>query len=131
MGAAGKLDRARAALRATLRQQPATVRFQVIAYAGTATPLLVTNGTALPASAANVRTAVEKLAPLEARGRSNHLDAIRAALAFRPDVIVLLTDADDLGAVALKPLLGAAPRPVPVCVGQVTAERVQRPRELK
>jgi hypothetical protein len=91
----------------------------------------VTNGTAPPASAANVRTAVEKLAALEARGRSNHFDAVRAALAFRPDVILLLTDADDLSAVALKPLLEGTPKPVPVCVGQVTADRVQRPRELK
>jgi hypothetical protein len=131
MGAAEKLDRARAALSATLRQQPATVRFQVIVYAGTATPLLATNGTALSASAANVQSAVEKLAPLEPRGKSNHSAAICAALAFRPDAIVLLTDADDLSAATLKPLLGSASRPVAVYVGQVTAERVQRPQELK
>jgi hypothetical protein len=131
MGAEGKFDVARSALVSTLRQQPATVRFQVIVYCGTATPLLVTNGTALAASEANVRTAVEKLTPLEARGKSNHLAAIQAALIFRPDVILVLTDADDLGAAALKSLLASAPTSVRVCVGQVTVGGVQRPRELK
>ena len=73
----------------------------------------------------------EKLATLEARGRSNHLAAIRAALAFQPDVILMLTDADDLSAAATKPVLASSPKPVLVCVGQVAAEGVQRPRELK
>ena len=131
MGAAGKFDAARAALVSTLKQQPATVRVQVIVYAGSAAPLLTTNGTALPATEANVRSAAEKLATLEARGKSNHLVAVRAALDFRPDVIVLLTDADDLTAAALKPVLASAQRPVVVCFGRVTAEGVQPLRELK
>src|SRR6266545_2480070 len=131
MGAAGKFDAARAALVATLRQQPATVKFQVIVYDGTATPLLTSDGNALPASEASVRAAAEKLAALEPRGKSNHLAAVRAALAFRPDVILLLTDADDLSAAAIKPVLASAPKPVLVCVGHVTTEGVQRPRELK
>ena len=127
MGAAGKFDAARAALVATLRQQPATVRFQVIVYAGTAKPLLATDGNALPASEANVRAASEKLAALEPRGTSDHYGAARAALAFRPDVILMLTDADDLSAAVLKSLAKA----IPVCVGQVTAEGVGLLRELK
>ena len=97
MGAAGKFDQARAALISTLRLQAATVRFQVIVYSGTATPLLTSDASGLPANEANVRAALEKLATLEPRGKSDHLGAIRTALAFRPDVIVLLTDADDLG----------------------------------
>jgi hypothetical protein len=131
MGAAGKLDAARAALIATLKQQPATVRFQVIVYAGSASPLLASNNKGLPANDANIRAATEKLATLEARGKSNHLEAVCAALAFRPDVILILTDADDLSAPVLKRVLANAPKPVPVCVGQVTAEGVQRPRELR
>jgi hypothetical protein len=131
MGAAGKFDAARAALVSTLKQQPATVRFQVITYAGGATPLLASNGTALPANDANVRTATDKLAKLEARGTSNHPEAVQAALAFRPDVILLLTDADDLDAKALKSIAASGPKVVLVCVGQVTAEGVQSPRELK
>ena len=129
MGAAGKIDRARAALGATLRLQGDGTRFQVIVYAGTAKPLLATG--AVAAGAGNVRMAIEKLEPLEARGKSNHLDAIRCALGFHPDVIVVLTDADDLTRAALKPLLATMPRPVLVCVGRVTTETVQRPQELK
>ena len=100
-------------------------------YAGGAKPLLATDGKALPATETNIRAAAEKLATLDARGKSNHLEAIRMAVDFRPDVILLLTDADELSAVALKSVLASSPKPVPVCVGQVTAEGVQRTRELK
>jgi hypothetical protein len=131
MGGAGKFDAARAALAATLRQQPATVRFQVIVYDGRARPLLASDGHALPATEGNVRAAAERLAELEPRGKSNHLDAVRVALAFRPDVILMLTDADDLTAAALRPVLAAAPKPAPVRVGQVTAGGVEQPRELR
>jgi hypothetical protein len=131
MGAAGKFDRARAALVATLKQQPSTVRFQVIAYSGNAVPLLASGREALPASEPNIRNATEKLATLEARGKSSHLEAVRAALAFRPDVIVILTDADDLTAAKLKPVLASESKAMLVCLGQVTAEGVQKPRELK
>lgn len=127
MGASGKFDAARAALVSTLKQQPPTVRFQVIVYTGSATPLLAGNGAALPATEANVNLATTALAKLDARGKSNHVAAVRAASAFRPDVILVLTDADDLDAAALK----VAAQTVPLRVGQVTAEGVQRPRELK
>jgi hypothetical protein len=131
MGASGKFEAARAALVSTLKLQPTSVRFQVIVYSGTATPLLAGNGTALPATEANVRAASDKLAKLEARGKSNHREAVGAALAFRPDVILMLTDADDLNAKALKSIASSAPTPILMCVGQVTAEGVQSPRELK
>jgi hypothetical protein len=131
MGAAGKFDAARAALVATLRQQPAAVRFQVIVYAGGAVPLLASDRRGLPATAANIKLAEEKLAALEARGRSNHLEAIREALAFGPDVILILTDADDLAPAPLRRLLAGASRPVLVCAGRVTPEGVERPREVK
>lgn len=127
MGASGKFDAARAALVSTLKVQPASVRFQVVVYTGTASPLLAGSGSTLPATEANVRLAADALAKLDARGKSNHGGAVRAALAFRPDVILLLTDADDLGAAALKSVAMS----VTVCVGQVTATGVQRPRELK
>ena len=127
MGASGKFDAARAALVSTLKQQPASVRFQVIVYTGTAAPLLAGNGNALPATEANIRLATGALAKLDARGASNHLGAVRAALAFRPDVVLLLTDADDLNATVLK----AVAKSVVLCVGQVTAAGVQSPRELK
>ena len=131
MGAAGKFDAARAALVATLKQQPATVRFQVVVYDSSAYPLLASNGTALAATDANIRAATTALAALNSRGKSNHLVAVRTALDFGPDIIVLLTDADDLTARTLKPVLSSVPKPPLVCVGLVTAEGVQQPRELK
>jgi hypothetical protein len=131
MGAAGKLDAARTALISTLKQQPATVRFQVIVYRGRAGPLLASDGKGLPATDANIRAAVKELAAIEARGKSNHLEAVGVALAFRPDVILILTDADDLNPALLKRILARAPKPVLVCVGQVTPEGVQISRELK
>jgi hypothetical protein len=131
MGAAGKFDVARTALISTLRQQPVSVKFQVIVYAGTASPLLTSDPSGLAATEANVRAVAEKLLALEPRGKSNHLVAIRAALDFRPDVILLLTDADELSEKAIKPVLASASRPVVVCVGHVTEGGVQRPRELK
>ena len=131
MGAEGKFDAARAALAATLRAQPATVRVQVVVYDGTAYPLLASGGGAPPATEANVRALAAKLAALEPRGKSNHLAAVRAALDLRPDVIVLLTDADDLTAAALAPVLASAARPVPVRVALVTAAGVQPHRAPK
>jgi hypothetical protein len=131
MGAAGKFDAARAVLVSTLKLQPPTVRFQVIVYAGTAGPLLASDGNALPATGANVRAAAEKLATLEPRGHSDHYGAVRAAVAFRPDVILVLTDGDDLSAAVVKSVVAAAPHPVPVCVGRVTAGGVQPLRVLK
>lgn len=129
MGALGKFAAARAALHATLARQPATVRFQVVVYDGTARAL--TAGGAVPATPANVDAALAKLATVEPRGKSNHLVALRAALDSRPDVVVWLTDADDLTAGVVRPVLRASGRPVPVCVGLVTAAGVQQPRELK
>lgn len=130
MGAHGMFDAARAQLVATLKAQPAGARFQVMAYAGTPTPLLASDGGALPMSEANVRSAAQKLAALEPRGKSDHRAAIRAAAAYRPDVILVLTDSDDLTASALKPLLSAAPNAT-VFVGVVTPDGVQPPCALK
>lgn len=131
MGAGGKFDAARAALLATLQQQPPTVRFQIIVYAREAAPLLASDGSALLANEANLRLAASKLAALAACGKSNHLPAISAALRFHPEVIVLLTDAEELTAATLKPVLAASSRSTPVFMGHVTDTGVQSLRELK
>lgn len=130
MGANGMFDAARAQLVATLNAQPAGVRFQVIAYAGTPVPLLASTGTAVPMSGANVRAAAQKLAALEPRGKSDHRAAVHAAAAYRPDVILVLTDSHDLTAAVVKPLLSGAPNAT-VFVGLVTPDGVQSPRAFK
>jgi hypothetical protein len=129
MGEFGKLAVARAALASTLRRQPADVRFQVLAYSSATRPLM--NGPFATASAANIATAETALAALKASGRSNHVEAVRAALALRPDVVVVLTDAEELNAASLKAVLGVAGKPVPVCVARVSADGVGVPREVK
>jgi|GEM_PF-2021311 len=131
MGAAGKFDLARAALLVTLQQQPPTVRFQIIVYARDAAPLLASDGQALLANEANLRLAATKLAALTARGKSNHLAAVSAALRFHPEVIVMLTDAEELTPATFKPVLAASSQTVSVCMGHVTDNGVQKLRELK
>ncbi|WP_157506560.1 VWA domain-containing protein [Gemmata obscuriglobus] len=129
MGAAGKSAAARSALLATLARQPATVRFQVIAY--DSTPRALVSGGTVLATPENIQAASARLDRAEPRGSSKHLIALRAALDLRPDVVVWLTDADDLTGAAIRPVLKASGRPVPVCVGLVTATGVQQLRELK
>jgi hypothetical protein len=129
MGEFGKFDAARAALAATLRRQPEGVRFQVIAYNSTARALLP--GGCVAASGVNIDAAVSALAGLKAAGRSNHAEAVRSGAALRPDVILILTDADDLHITALKPALAAAGKPVIVCVAKATADGVGEPKEVR
>jgi hypothetical protein len=129
MGEFGKLAVARAALAATLRQQPGEVRFQVVAYNTTARALLP--GACVPASAANRDAAEGELAKLVAVGRSNHAEAVRLALTLRPDIVVLLTDAEELSAASFKIAFAGVGKPVPVFVAKVTGAGVAEPRELK
>jgi len=130
MGESGKLALARSALLATLHEQPEGVRFQVIVYGSTARPLLAGNA-CVPVDRANIETAESKLATLEAKGRSNHVEAVRLAMGCRPDLILLLTDAEDLSLAQFKPFLASAPKPVAIRVAKVTASAVGPPQELR
>lgn len=129
MGEFGKFAAARAALIATLRRQPESVRFQVIVYAGT--PRTVFPGGCVAATAVNIADAETYLVGLRPSGPSNHVEAVRVAAALRPNVILILTDATDLSANKLKPVFAAGGKPVPVCVAQVSAEGVGPHRELR
>jgi len=128
MGEFGKLALARAALIATLYRQPEGVRFQVILYNSTVRQLLPGG---LLAIAANIRSVETKLATLEPAGRSNHLEALSMAVGLRSDAIVWLTDANDLSAAKLKPILNEAGKPIPVYLAEVTARCVGDPKELR
>ena len=97
MGMDRKLDFARRELIAGLRRLPSSVRFQVIDYNDYAEPLVVDGQRdLLRADSATVEKAVSLLLKLDAAGISNHVVALRLALALRADAIYFLTDADDL-----------------------------------
>jgi len=133
MGEWAKFDAARAALIATLKLQPAKVRFQVVVYSGTAlVPLKSAPGECRLANEENVARILAVLDALPApAGRSNHLEGLRAALGYRPDLVVLFTDADDLPLGPMRGLLKQAERPVSLCVSKLTVNGVQPPRELR
>ena len=133
MGEWGKFDAARAALIATLKLQPASVRFQVIVYSGAATTLLRSPpGECRPATLENLARVIDALVALPApAGRSNHAEGLRAALAFRPDLVVLFTDADDLPLGPIRGILKQAGRPATLCTVKATAKGVEPPVELK
>ena len=128
MGEFGKLDRARSALIATLRQQPAGVRWQVVSYNSTARPLLAGSP---HASATAIGTVENALSQLEAAGRGNPTEALRLAVNMRPDFVVWLTDAEDLVEAKLKPILTGSDKVIPVFVATVTATGVGVPRQLR
>lgn len=133
MGEWSKFDAARASLVASLKLQPTAVRFQVVVYSGTAsTPLRSAPGECRPANAENVARILAALDALPApAGRSNHLEGVRAALGFRPDLIVLFTDADDLPLGPIRGLLKQSDRPVSLRVSKLTSDGPQPPREVK
>src|SRR5205085_8580754 len=89
-----RLARARREVVASLRRLPPSARFQVVAYNRAAEPL--PPGDLLPATPDAIAAAERALEILEAEGSDNHGGALRRALAFAPDVIYFLTDADDL-----------------------------------
>src|SRR5262249_38077945 len=70
---------------------------QVIAYNRSAEPLRL-HGQAdlLPATAEMRRQAATCIEALAPEGSTNHVQALKQALALQPDVIFFLTDADDL-----------------------------------
>ena len=129
MGEFGKLQLARATLLATVRNQPESVRFQLITY-NSAARVLVPGG-CVPATAANIETVGAKVLLQDAKGRSNHVEAVRVAIQSRPDVILLLTDAEDLALAQFRPLLASAGKPIAIYVAKVTPSTVGTPQELR
>jgi hypothetical protein len=130
MGEHGKLELARSALLTTLQSQPEVLLIQVIVYDGMARPLFP--GTeCVPATAANIEIAAAKLEEREAAGRSNHLEALRAALRYRPDSVFLLSDTDGLDRNQLRVVLAQRPRATSIHLARVTASKVETPHELR
>jgi hypothetical protein len=96
MGPGGLLKAAVRELCASLARLPAGTRFQVVLYHDQA-ELLVRDRTQLvPASPETIERAARLLEAVRAEGGTNHLQALRLALSLTPEVVYLLTDADDL-----------------------------------
>jgi hypothetical protein len=97
MGLNGGLAKAKRELLASLERLPSSSRFQIIAYNRSAEPLRINGESGLVlATPENKRCVALLLAGMEAEGSTQHLPALRRALALGPDVIFFLTDADDL-----------------------------------
>jgi hypothetical protein len=103
MGLNGGLARAKRELVASLDRLPSTSRFQIIAYNRSAEPLRINGESGLVfATPENRRSVALALEGMEAEGSTEHLPALRRALALGPEVIFFLTDADDLRAEHLR-----------------------------
>jgi von Willebrand factor type A domain len=111
MGVGGLLRAATAAVRASLAQLGPDTRFAIVAYNGGTSQL---GGELLPPTPENVERAARWLADLTAEGRSDHRAGCRDALAFRPDAIYLLTDADDLDANETRAIRSLIRQPVTI-----------------
>jgi hypothetical protein len=130
MGEHGKLALARAALITTLSAQSEDARFQVIVYDGAARPL-VPGTSCVPATSANVQVAASKLATQQARGRSNHMEALLAAIRFNPDAILILTDMDGLTRDQCRALRAQLRKPTSIGLSRVTATSIEPLREYR
>jgi Mg-chelatase subunit ChlD len=101
MGLNGGLEAAKREVLASLRQLPASARFQVLFYDTFVTPLSVHGSSGLlPATPDNVAQAARQIEAVCAGGATDHRQALREALALapQPQVVFLVTDADDLTA---------------------------------
>jgi hypothetical protein len=98
MGFHGALARARREVLASIRRLPPAARFQVVAYNRDAEPLCLDGRSELLAPDADTLSRVAgAISALRASGGTDHGRALRRGLAFRPDVLFLLTDADEIG----------------------------------
>jgi hypothetical protein len=96
MGPGGLLKAAVRELCASLARLPAGTRFQVVVYHDQAELLVRDRTNLVPASPETIDRAARLLEAVRAEGGTNHLQALRLALSFAPEVVYLLTDADDL-----------------------------------
>jgi hypothetical protein len=99
MGLSGALPVAKRELRDAIDALPADTRFAVILYNRQAEPLTLDGQIGLaPASGTNRAEAVRQVDETRAQGGTDHLAALRRAVALGADVIFFLTDADEMTA---------------------------------
>jgi hypothetical protein len=90
------LEVAKRELLTSLRQLPPDAQFAVIFYNLEARVLIDDQGNKglMAASASNQKRVQSQIAKIEPNGGTDHVLALRRALALKPEVIVFLTDAD-------------------------------------
>jgi von Willebrand factor type A domain len=99
MGIGGALSVAKRELLAGINALPADARFAVILYNRQVEPLSLGGEAGLvPATAVNRAEASRLVDEVRAQGGTDHLAALRRAVALEPDVIFFVTDADDMTA---------------------------------
>lgn len=97
MGLHGALALARREVIASLRRLPPTARFQIIAYNREAEPLAIDGRAGMLAPDENtLRQTADALSALRAAGGTDDGRALRCGIAFHPDILYFLTDADDV-----------------------------------
>jgi hypothetical protein len=96
MGQNGLLTRAARELLASLERLPPGTQFQVLVYNRTVEALPRGPLAWRDATPEQRQLVAQALLTLPAEGGTDHTPALRGALALRPDVLFLVTDADDL-----------------------------------
>lgn len=96
MGPSGALERARQELRVAIETLPPGVAVQVLAYNRTITPLVPSPTGLTLRGLVSLSDLFAQLDALTPTGATDHVAAIRRGLALHPDVLFLVTDADDL-----------------------------------
>jgi hypothetical protein len=103
------LSAAREAIKASLAALDPDARFQVVAYNGAAEAF---GREMVPATPENVSRAAAWLDGRWAEGGSIHVAGFKEGVWLRPDVVFLLTDADDLDERDVRVIAGLARRQV-------------------
>jgi hypothetical protein len=97
MGPSRALSRARQELLSALARLPAGASFQVVLYNLRAEPLRIDARSGyLPADESTRAAVAAALERTAATGSTNHVNALRQGLFLHPDVLFLVTDADEL-----------------------------------
>lgn len=99
MGLEGRLRRATAEVAASLSRLPTNTRVQVIVYART-TETMLPDFAAPPPNA--ITAADARLHQLNAEGGTDHVRALKSALALNPEAVYFLTDEDELAPADVK-----------------------------
>jgi hypothetical protein len=128
MGFHGALGRARREVLASLRSLTPSTKFQVIAYNREAEPMRI-NGSygLLTADENTLRQIADAVSALRAVGGTDHGRALRRAVAFHPDLIYFLTDADDVSFEDVKAVTRLASHRTVIHAIELSGGRAARP----